>query len=278
MITVTNKTSTAQLPKPNNAQYQPTPLSAINTTSIKQDDTFGFTIRQSDKLNNLKALYSIFVNLTPQNVKDMKNKTNKEAAKYCYDLICKSMKIPNEIAPEFIIKTTNKEAPGLCGLYTYMTNELSYFSESAGNTKLGKWWTFGLIRHEMEHFRQNIDILRSKELSEKLFEYYDKTLEDVGAAYKFSKQEIQDEKAEFRNIQKSFQSKILKYYPPIQAGTKEYKHAEKMLNNRMNYTLGTKGISDKLKYFIQPSEFEACRVQGFNWINYLSKRIKSIFI
>ncbi len=215
---------------------------------------------QADKGEALKHLYSMLIKLTPEDVGIIEKANNKDATKYCYDLVCKSMKIPEEIAPEFIIEKADKEVPRLSGQYNFMTNELKYFSESSTNTKLGKWWTFGLLRHEMEHFRQNIDMLRNKDTSKKLFSYYKELFEKADCP----KEDI----AEYFKALKDFQKMILKHYPTIKTGSKEYKHADKLLQNHINYTLGTQGAADRLHYFIQPMEFEACRTQGFNWINY----------
>lgn len=207
----------------------------------------------------------MFVKLTPEDVAVIEKSDCRDAAQYCYNLVCKSMNIPEEIAPEFIIEPLHKEVPGFCGGYNSMTNELKYYSESKSNTKLGKWWTFGLLRHEMEHFRQNIDMLRSKDISKKLYGFYEELFEKSGCT--------KEDFAEYSRALKSFQETVLKHYPPIKTGSKEYKHAEKFLKDHTNYTLGTNGIIDRLRYFIQPIEFEACRTQGFNWLNYLSAKI-----
>ncbi len=230
------------------------------------DDSF-LSSNKSDKAKALKCLHTMFVEITPDDVAVIEKADNKDAAEYCFNLICKSMKIPEEIAPEFNVKPLDEEVPGICGLYGFMDNRLYYYSESKTNTKLGKWWTFGLLRHEMEHFRQNMDMLRSKDLSSELFNYYETLYKEAG----LSKERF----TTFINELKDFQKSVLKYYPEIKKGSREYKHARKFLASQTNYTLGTNGLIDRLHYFIQPTEFEACRTQGFNWINYMCTKIRS---
>ena len=65
-------------------------------------------------------------------------------------------------------------------------------------------------------------------------------------------------------------AKILKYYTESDKNSSDYKKTKKYLDNRMNYhTNKNRTIRGLLVYLFQPEEFDACKAQGLNWINYL---------
>ncbi len=208
-----------------------------------------------------KALHTTFTNISKKQVKSARRMDKSDAARYYFDIIANSMAIPDELRPQLIIKDIDSEAPKLCGCYDNSDNTLTYFAESKRNKKAGKWWTFGLIRHEMEHFRQYLDIYRNRDTFDELCKYYVK----IGKEQNIAPDTIDEA---ISSLHKS-RNNILKYYTETDKNSSDYKKTKKYLDSAINYqTYDYKDIKQCLKYFLQPMEFDACKAQGLNWINY----------
>lgn len=213
-----------------------------------------------------RSLHKIFIKLSKEQIRAGRNMNNGDAAKYYFNIIADSMCIPKEIRPKLIMETLNSEAPGLSGCYNFGNNTLAYFTQNNANKKLGKWWTFGLIRHEMEHFRQYADICRNKDLFNDLCNYYI----NLGKQNNIHQTEINN----FIQKLNKFRNNILKYYPETSKKSADYKKTKKYLDCEINYsTYNYKNIKQFFGYFLQPMEFDACKAQGLNWINYLKTAI-----
>lgn len=222
--------------------------------------------RSKSGADSAKLLHKTFVKLSKEQIRIGRNMNNGDAAKYYFNIIADSMHIPTELRPKLIIEELNSEAPGLSGCYNFGNNTLAYFTQNTANQKRGKWWTFGLIRHEMEHFRQYIDIFRNKDLFKELCNYYT----TLGKNENIHQIEINN----FIKKLNDMRTNILKYYSETSKNSPDYKKTKKYLDCEINYsTYNYKNIKQFFGYFLQPMEFDACKAQGLNWINYLKTAI-----
>lgn len=209
------------------------------------------------KQKNLSMLHKIIIPIDRKIFKDIEGLTRPQKAQYFFDYITKKMGIPDELKPQIIINEYNREGGHnrSFAYFTWSENELAYNVEP--NKKLGDWWHFGLIRHELEHFRQTIDIFRS-----------DKLFGELCSGFGYDPRYYEE-----------FRSSVLKHYPKIKDNSKEYKIANKYLNNQFNYIRTNRtGFSRFLdpksyKYFFQIIEWNACKAQGLNWINFIFNKL-----
>ena len=223
-------------------------------------------VAKTELIDLSKSLHKTFVKLSKNQINVGRRMDKEDAARYYFNIISNAMGIPHELRPQLIIKDIAQGTPRLSGCYDWGDNTLTYFKENRANKKLGKWWTFGLIRHELEHFRQYIDICRNKDTFKELCDYCVKLGNDRGIAQEQIKEVISD----LNNNRR----KILNYYTETNKNSYDYKKTKKYLDCTTKYeTYDYKNITQCIKYFTQPMEFDACKVQGLNWLNYFKTLI-----
>ena len=236
-----------------------------NPRKIVENKNFQQSIGKALQTNE-KNLHKILVKISKSQIIEAEKMSNLDSAKYFFKLITKEMKIPQELCPKFIIEELAQDAPKLCACYSWEDNVLTYFSKAPTNQNRGKWWAFGLIRHELEHFRQNIDIFANKNTFNELVKFY----ENIGIKHNVPKSEIENAK----KLLLKNREKVLKYYKETDKHSKNYKKTKSYLDSILNYnSYNYKNIKGMFKYFLQASEFDACKAQGLNWINYFKSKI-----
>ena len=236
------------------------------TGIIPNPVSFRGSVPLYEKINNtdnlINRLHKIFIKLSKNEIRTANKMTKEDAAKFYFNLITERLAIPEELKPVFTCEKICEDTPNLSGCYSWADNILTYFTENKTNKKYGNWWTFGLIRHELEHFRQNIDILRNKDTFIELCKFVLLSCRENN----LPKEEGDRAMAELSKQR----AKILKYYTESDKNSSDYKKTKKYLDNRMNYhTNKNRTIRGLIAYLFQPEEFDACKAQGLNWINYL---------
>ena len=203
--------------------------------------------------NYLKSLHTTFIKLTKEEIRQAKGMSKEAAAKFYFDLICDRMAFPKELRPAFEVSDWGGKLSASCSFGRTSPETIRYYRDNKANNKFGNWWTFGLMRHEIEHYRQSIDIIRNKDIF---------------------KQEYKRFGEDYAKKSLEFRKKILKYYPEIDKSSKEYKKSLRYYRNQENYiSPSSNNVIRKLRYFLQPVEFDACKTQGLNWINYFKTAI-----
>ena len=223
---------------------------------------------------NYKNLDKILVDLTPEQALKISNMGNIEAAQYSFNLICDSMSIPKELRPKFKVEEINKTNPSMLAQSVGLLSdsEIQYYSKT--NENMPKWHIFGLMRHEMEHYKNYISLYRIDELAD---EFEDRAKKIVSKATQ--KDLIEDGYAntdeaikDLEQKSKDYRTKVRKYYPPIKEGSFEYKKQKKIWASAMNFN-----PKNKLEYLFSAREYYCCEVQGLNWINFQLKKFLSLF-
>lgn len=225
------------------------------------------TVIKTGKATHLHPIASIdklktfFIKISKQELKEAVKMGKANAARFYFDVMTKELGIPKELKPNFVIKKNIDVEHN--GTYEFWSNQLTYYPNSKSNKKFGHWWTFGVIRFELENVAQTIEILRNKDLSQTFIDEIVKRL-----AKKNFKKAI-----ETKQELEAFRYKILKYYPESSKRSKNYKKVKQYFLNQFNSSAQKCNKIEEFEYFKQPIKFDTCKILASNVLNYFITRI-----
>jgi len=214
-----------------------------------------------------------------------------EFFKKAYDFLCSKLAIPEKLKPQ-LVEMPRQER--VIMLYDLTSNIII---KNTNASKQSKIEMFSNLRHELQHFIQNMNILRTEGIGEQAVEQYSKivaknrrlyvdaevrniTLEQLKVSYdeqtleyyKYLKDLLKnnqnDYKAELENLEQIFENNtrpeiqafrelVLNEMPQIKAGTTMAKRSEKMLNAVVSSYFKDDGSVNAGKYVYDIMENEA---------------------
>lgn len=257
-------------------------------------------VELSTKIKPRDIAKKLLVGLDKKTVKQLEKLTKGEFLEESKNIIAKSMNIPLEICPPIIIQQLpNKK---MAWAYIFPNN---IFIIDKASLKYNKAVIFGGIRHEMQHLRQNIFILRTENLGENAIKTYSQLsskiqvdalvkistmsqdkilkLKESGVIDELSLQfikkfqnaspndngalnKISEELFTITHNQwKDMKNTVIEKYGTIKAGSQEATQAEKYFEG----VLKTFGQADGEEYISSLHELEANQVQFFALNEYL---------
>lgn len=251
-------------------------------TKVIPDTRVAKGLTQLDKNCFQGYVYSMKFKLgtTVEEIKALTKLKGEEFVTGAYDLLTKKMGIPEEIKPPLIPKQQSETAP-----MAYMFN-YNVIALNPDLSTLSQGMIFNGLRHELQHFKQNMDIFRHETLGEKVVDIHVKgllntekttvkhllanmsldemveqgviqTQEAYDAMVRYKKclenndiaafdKEFEKLEPESRTHITAFRQKVIDSMGIIKTGTKEAEKAEQYLNDFQNINYFDGG--DKIDY------------------------------
>ncbi len=251
-------------------------------TQVIPDTKVSKGLTQLDKNCFQSYVYSMKFKLgtTAEEIKALTKLQGEDFVIGAYDLLTKKMGIPDEIKPPLIPKQQSATAP-----MAYMFN-YNAIALNPDLSTLSQGMIFNGLRHELQHFRQNMDIFRHETLGEKVVDIHVnglintekatvkhlltnmsldemvqqgviQTQEVYDAMVRYKKclenndiaafdKEVEKLAPEFRQQVTAFRQKVIDFMGIIKTGTKEAEKAEHYLNDFQNTNYFDGG--DKVDY------------------------------
>ena len=108
--------------------------------------------------------------MTPQDVAELSKYDGNDFILKSYEYLINKLNIPGEIAPPFTVQNNMKNAQSLLMMYMPAMNIIVVNSDQCKD--LDKTTTFKMLRHELQHYMQNINILRHETFGDEAIDIY----------------------------------------------------------------------------------------------------------